>query len=514
MLSLFLLATCHQSSATSCRFFVDAFFGYTCELTEVLVTQENENLIINTDNHQQGRNDSDVRSLTIGSNTTLNFFPNSLMQQFPNIRYLLFERSGLTALNVGDFAGCSSIVVMRIRYTTIPRIPAGLFNDCGDLLILDISYNQISEIDDDAFTPMTGLLEIELDDNRLERITTNMFRNLVNLQDLFMSDNLISVIDDGAFSTLQELIIFYMRGNLITEITPEMFGSEISLVTFNLASNRLTAVPRLPDRAPQIKYILLMDNSIAEINVGDFTFSYSNITHIDLSRNQLTRLSAAPFEILESLDTITVSFNQITAIDHELFNRVPSLYTFYMEQNVCANVRFNNIRSIDQDAIIELALDRCYYHFLEPTISHTCDFIIEGNNYVCDVTDVTFLTFRDKFTFTGNHLEGMSNSDVTVLRIRGGNISRIPPSIFTIFSGLDSLSINNAQLSVIDVNTFEQCGIVRLMDLSGNRIRRLTQRSFENCFHIEGRLEVYFLKSLIKHYFAYCRTQFGQQSTI
>lgn len=497
LLSLSLLAICHQSSASSCRFFTDPFFGYTCELTDASVTQPNENLIINTDNHVGAQNDSTVRSFTIGESSTLTFFPNSILQQFPNLRYLLLYSGGLTALNPGDFAGCSSIAVMHVKYTTISRIPAGLFDDCHDLRILDISNNLISEIDDDAFSTMVELLEIELDNNRLERIQQNLFRNLVNLQDLFLSENRIAVIDDGAFSSLQNLIIFYMRGNNISEIRPEMFGTEISLVTFILSENRLTSVPRLPTRAPELKYIFLVNNLIEEINDGDFTFSYSNITYIDLSHNRLTRLSSAPFAILASLDYLVLSHNRIEAIDHELFDRVPTLYTFYMEHNICADVRFNNIRSVDQFGTIESSLDRCYYHFLDAPNSHTCTFLIVEGFYVCEVSDVTFRTFRDKFNLIGEHLEDMSNANVTGLRILGGNIVRVPPTIFITFPNLRSLTITNAGLSVIDANTFEQCGRVVNLDLSGNRIRRLVQRSFQNCNSVESQLSFESLLNLI-----------------
>lgn len=486
-MSVLLLAASQQTAAARCRFFTDQFFGYTCELNDVEVLEENFNLVIETDNHAAGRNDSQVTSFTI-ANATMRFFPNSIMRQFPSIRYLLLENSGMTALTPGSFDGCASLVILFIRRSAIERIPAGLFNDCSQLGVIDFSWNEISEIDDEAFDGLSSLLELDINYNQLTRISSRVFRDLVNVEELNLRSNVIAEIEDGAFSTLRGLISFYLLDNQITEIRPEMFGDEISLVGFNLNQNSLTSVPRLPSRAPRINYIYLVGNLISEVNEGDFTFAYSNITSIDLSENMITTLSAAPFEVLTSLDQLAVNYNRITAVDNEFFERIASLYTFYFEGNLCANVAFNNIRSIDQEDVIAATFDRCYYNFFESELAEPCTFVEDGEHgYTCELSDITFLNFRDKFAVTGTHIGTRTNADVRAIRITNSNFARVPPTIFRTFPNLISFSLINSGLEVVNSGTFEQCGEITHLDLTGNRIRHLAIDSFENCLTV-GRL--------------------------
>lgn len=478
------MACAEKSLAARCHFYEDRYFGYTCELNNAVTTERGQELDFNTDEHWDRHDDEDVRSITIGNDTNLAFFPPNLLTRFPNVYYLLLDAGGLTELD--PLIGCGSVGLIHITHSPLQRIPAGIFDECTRLRILDLSNNQINEIHNDAFQSLSLLYELVLAHNQITRVPTGLFGNLVELQDLYMEHNLIAEIEDGAFEGLQELIIFYLRNNRITEIRPEMFGPEISLVFFSLAENLLTRVPRLPARAPRIKYITLDRNSISEINVGDFTFSYSNITDIELNENRLTRLDSTPFEVLERLDILSVNYNEIQAVDNELFDRLPSLYTFNFERNECANVRFDNIRSRNQFEIIERTLDPCYYEFVEPQIQVTCNYVERpGLGYTCELNDLIYQNFRDKFRLVGDHLEGNTDSTVEAVVVNGGNLFRVPPTIFRTYPELQSLIINGAGLEEINRETFLECGRISRLDLTNNRIRRLPMTAFQNCEFVE-----------------------------
>ena len=486
-MTVLLVATCHKASAqANCNFFVDQFFGYTCELHDAIVEEDNFNLVINTDNHASGSTDASVTSLTVGNNTALRFFPSSILAQFPNLRYLILENAGIENLTPGSFSGCNNVVIIHIRHNSFPTVPAGLFDDCENLGVLDLTDNGINEVHEDAFENIPTILELDLIRNNLTRIQSGLLRNLVNLEELNLHQNRISEIGVGAFSTLSSLNTFYLRNNQITTITADMFGDRINMVYFNVNSNLLTRVPQLPENAPRIHYVHMADNQISEIAEGDFTFSHHNITNIDLTGNRLTELRGDPFVVLENLDILTVTNNRIESVDHEFFDKVPSLYTFYFDGNMCANARFDNIRSRDQTEVIQSTFDRCFYNSFEPETTHTCTFVQDVNlGYTCEVSDITFQTFRDKFTFTGNHLATeLDNSHVTGLRIVNSNFARVPPSIFAIFPNLHFFSLTDSDFSVIEENTFERCGDLRWIDLSRNRVQRLSRHSFHNCVHL------------------------------
>lgn len=483
-MGIFLLAS--QADAR-CNFFFEPFLGYTCELNDVAVTERGQNLQIVTDNHIGEQVDASVVTLTIGNGTNLQFFPNSLLQQFPNLRNILLENSGLTELSAGDFDGGDAVVIMHIRYSTIPSIPAGLFSELPNLLILDLSHNEIAEIHDDAFASNPDILEIDINFNRLTRISSQLFRNQVSLEEFTLYNNQIAEIEDGAFSGLMNLVTFYLRDNLLTELRAEVWGDEIDLVFFNLNNNRLTSIPRLPERAPRIKYMYLENNLITLIPDDAYTFSYENITNIELSGNGIQSLSSVPFSRLTNLDTLRVNNNDILSIDPDFFEVLSTLYTFYFQQNLCANARFDNIRSRPQEREIERAFDNCYYNFIEPVTTEPCEYVNDPVfGYTCELSNVTFLNFRHKFTFGGAHLGTNERDDVTGLRIRDSNFARVPPSIFRFFQNLEFFALTNSRLENIELDTFIECGQVRHMDLTANRIRRLSRDSFANCWFVDN----------------------------
>lgn len=481
LLTFLLVATCREASAQArCEFFQDQFFGHTCELHDAVVDEDNFNLVVETD----GSDDS-VNSISIGNNTALRFIPSSLFTQFPNVHYLFFDNAGIENLTPGSFNGASNVVLIEARHNSFESIPAGVFDDLETLFVLDISNSGINDIHEDAFANNPTLLELDINENNLTRISAGWFRNLVNLEQLNIISNHISEIEDGAFSSLAALSTLYLRYNQITEITPEMFGESTQMVFFSVNGNLLTSVPRLPEDAPRLHYVHATDNQIHEIVPGDFNGGYATVTNLDFSGNQLVELNGDAFESLDHLDILTVNSNHIASVDHELFEKIPSLFTFYFERNVCADARFDNVRSVNPD-LLDSTFDRCFYHFFEPEISHLCTFVQDIElGYTCELSGITFQNFRDKFLLTGEHLAAeLNDTHVTGIRIVNSIFNRIPPSIFTIFPNLDSFSLTDSDFSIIEQNTFEQCGLVRRLDLSRNRIQRLSSNSFHNCYHV------------------------------
>lgn len=467
-----------------CEFDDIAFLGYTCQLVDAVTTEPGQELEIDTSGHAGSRGNSDVTAIITVNTTSLTFYPQNLLTVFPNVYYLLLERSGLTEL--APITNCENVHIIHMVHSHITEIPAGTFAECVNLQILDMSDNEIATIDDDAFVNLAELLELNLGINRITRISTPLFRDLVKLQDFYMHQNLIEEIEDNAFVNLHDLIIFYLQENRLAEFNPLMFGGEIDLVYFNLAGNLLTSVPRLPLIAPRIRIISLDRNRIERISDGDFTFSYSNVTDIELNQNLLTELDSTPFEVLERLDILSVNYNRIRAVDNELFDRVPSLYTFYMERNECADVHFDNIRSRDQFNTIYRLLDHCFYEFIQPQQEVVCNYVNrEDFGYSCELDNLQFLTFQDKFSLSGNHLGSNSDSDVQAIVISSGNMFRVPPTIFRTYENLETVVASNVGLTEIDQNTFIECGRITHLDVSSNRLRRLPSTAFRNCEFVE-----------------------------
>lgn len=77
-------------NCADCRFFVDPELGYSCELSNVNVREENEAIIINGD-HLIGNTNQNVRHLSTINGAVLNFIPRAIFETFSLLKSLKFE---------------------------------------------------------------------------------------------------------------------------------------------------------------------------------------------------------------------------------------------------------------------------------------------------------------------------------------------------------------------------------------------------------------------------------------
>lgn len=143
-----------------------------------------------------------------------------------------------------------------------------------------------------------------------------------NATDLDLSENLIKSIPVNTFShllNLTQVTLNWANKNSAVDVAPNAFKNLTNLKVLKLSGIGLENVPdNLP---PSLKVLILEKNRILSLDRKSFT-GIKNVTHLFLGKNcyfwnpcgQITSVAEDSFEVLTSLKTLDLSFNNLTEV--------------------------------------------------------------------------------------------------------------------------------------------------------------------------------------------------------
>lgn len=140
---------------------MDTSKGYSCEISDIRMTQENQLLVV-TGIHQGSLNNSHVENLFSTSSATINYIPRNLFDEFDHLRFLDFRDNSLMSISKSNFFNCASLQEVNFGQNILQSIPASVFEICGSLTSLTFSSNVITAIDKDAFLGVSKLETLQL----------------------------------------------------------------------------------------------------------------------------------------------------------------------------------------------------------------------------------------------------------------------------------------------------------------------------------------------------------------
>lgn len=145
-------------------------------------------------------------------------------------------------------------------------------------------------------------------------------------------------------SGLSNLREIYLVENKIQNIAALGFSSLKNLELLNLSQNpELILTPLLFETLPHLQTLIMSQNNIQYTQLtSPAIFQYLiNLTSIDLSRNNLTRISSDTFIGNVQLRFIDLENSNINAIQHTIFDRLTSsVVRINLKGNVCTNNAF------------------------------------------------------------------------------------------------------------------------------------------------------------------------------
>ncbi|XP_037052398.1 protein artichoke-like [Bradysia coprophila] len=292
--------------------------------------------------------------------------------------------------------------------------------------LLNVSSLGLESLRSKDFEQATNLLTLIASHNQLIDIPSSLFYGAKKLSVVDMSYNSISQIDPLAFNSNSKMTLLNLSHNLIVEIDNRTFTPLTGLEVLDLSWNRVANISTgLFDELVQLGELKLGNNRLKQLECSVFTY-LTNLKMLDLNQNQLTVFDANCVQSATSF-VLLIEENELGSL---------SLTGNVSEINVSAN----KISKINIDGDLD-----------NMTVFNT------SKNNIENIVDVIKLL----------------NSSLRILDVSDSKIGKLNITTFEKFDNLERLSLRNTKLSNIQYGTFHHQQKLRLLDLSGNDLKKI-----------------------------------------
>lgn len=302
------------------------------------------------------RDMTDLKVLDLSRNH-LNVFARSKTNIGPltAVESLDLSSNGLyTGMSDYFLADSPSLANLSLNSNSITKIAQNTFTGSLSLRKISLHNNVILEIEDGAFDSLDQLTELDLSKNSITCITDF---NLYNLKVLNLSKNSMELFQSTGLSVSYKLLYLDLSQNKMPYF-PLLPKNNI-LEYLDVSRNRLQSINVTGTHSKiilnHLKYLDMSYNQLKSIpdtffncmgslevlNVSNNCIDSFSITHegvlqrvriINLSYNSLQSLTFVE-NTLQSLEELVLKGNDLTTLDHQTFQRLPSIKCLWLQQN-------------------------------------------------------------------------------------------------------------------------------------------------------------------------------------
>lgn len=257
--------------------------------------------------NNQIRSVSDLISDTL---ITINLSHNRLTSLLPNML------QSLTALTFIDLSRNHRISLQN---------KLGEFVQSDTLKKIDLSFCNMDEIELDGFPALKIAI---LKGNMIRSLTKESFSNSQMLEILDLSQNAINSVDSGTFRKLKHLKNVNLSFNMIPKLERDTLKENELLTRLDLSRNTISRFNRIA--APNLTHLNMTWCQIMTID-PDALHGMPELVDLDLSNNLIREIP----DLLSSdtLQTLDLSMNRMTAIRNSTFAGFPELATLSLSGN-------------------------------------------------------------------------------------------------------------------------------------------------------------------------------------
>ncbi|XP_049795168.1 leucine-rich repeat and immunoglobulin-like domain containing-NOGO receptor-interacting protein 4 [Schistocerca nitens] len=242
---------------------------------------------------------------------------------------------------------------------------------------------------------------------------------------------------------------------------------------------------------PDVKRINLQGNRISNVH---FTLDlYSNLRHLDLSRNRISSLGTLNFKLQTKLVTLNFSRNDITSLSKDTFNGLKSVQVLDLSYNQLSSLegaalaelgdlRALNLTGNRVSAVGERALERL------PQLRE----LLLDDNQLLDVPAAALrrLPALQRLGLADNLIEAVAEGalpalrDLRALTLRRNVLSSIDRAAFDGVQSLQSLDVSDNNLTSVPTSQLSKLADLVELDLSGNTFDTIEAVSFQSLFEL------------------------------
>lgn len=352
--------------------------------------------------------------------------------------------------------------------------PLQLFSNgapLAPLRFVDLSNNSMRRLSGGHLYALRDTLtEIRLGDNLLGDtlnpiLSTGEFRGLGQLLRLDISRNGIRALEAGILRGCDKLQQLLLDGNRLMTVPAAELGGPLSLKLLSLKDNMIR---ELSDRAfpagqiPRLEYLDLSGNNLERISGGAFV-GVPKLVELRLSQNRLVRFDSDAFEGPGSLRLLDLADNYLSSFPGVALTRHAATLTYL-------DISSNRIKQLNEDLAF-------------PNL----EWLNLSRNEISNLPSGTFGMKRLKYLNLGvnslraiedDAFEGLDSLETLVLT--DNNILLIPASSLSRLPRLTSIRLDFNRIAAVsgDIVTSEHA---QMISLARNVIRELPDGTFKRC---------------------------------
>lgn len=308
----------------------------------------------------------DLKVLDLSRNH-LNVFALSKINIGPltSVESLDLSGNGLyTGMSDYFLADSPSLENLSLNSNSITKVPQNAFSRSSSLTKISLHNNVILEIEEGAFDSLSHLTELDLSKNS---ITCIIDFNLCNLKLLNLSKNSVELFQSTSSTDLYRLIRLDLSENKMSyfPLLPRNNILEYLDVSRNqLQSIDITGSPEMNTKVyfTHLRYLDMSFNQLKSLPQS-FFYCMRSLSVLNVSNNCISSFSITNKVLLQTVKTINLSFNSLQSLkfgentlpsleelllqgndlailDHQIFQRLPSIRHLQLQQNnleICAS---------------------------------------------------------------------------------------------------------------------------------------------------------------------------------
>ncbi|XP_010889904.1 toll-like receptor 3 [Esox lucius] len=290
---------------------------------------------------------------------------NGSFQWLPVLEVLSLEQNNLKRLTSNTFKGLGNLTRLNLKNALLktssnPIIDDFSFQPLRALEILIMQYTAFRDISTHTFAGLISLRQLHLGSAKciaLKRITNQTFVSLAAspLQTLNLSDTKISSLDPGAFYSLGNLTILRLGFNSISQtLTGKEFQGLGKLQEIYLSNNnqKITLSPTSFAYVPTLITLLMGKVLIGSLDLEPSPFKpLSNLSILDLSNNNIAKISRGIFDGLENLKVLKLQHNNLAQAWTSFNPRGPVMFLKGLCNLVALEMDSNGLDEIPLEAL-------------------------------------------------------------------------------------------------------------------------------------------------------------------
>ncbi|XP_046400413.1 chaoptin-like [Ischnura elegans] len=235
------------------------------------------------------------------------------------------------------FSHLPSLVSLNLMDNKLKTIPS--LHNFMYLKSIDISGNNIGHLENEIFLHTNNLDSVILSRNRLSVLPKTLYE-LKKLRRLEAEENRMKYVILQCLADTESIFEINFSGNNLQTLEPKMS----STTTFN-STEACANTSNVTDAKYMANTFSTPQDNVMATTASHFknNFSVSNKInsfqlHLDLSKNELTRIPEDAFSHMEHLWKLNISFNRISNLPSHLFQSNKRLKTLDLSNNLISNI--------------------------------------------------------------------------------------------------------------------------------------------------------------------------------